>query len=361
MQTITLDIPGQPQSYPVVVGTKLLGRVAALLPLDGYSRVFVVTDEVVGPLYYETLARGLMLPVSRIVFPPGEEAKNLENVSKIWTAMHRAGCDRKTLVIALGGGVIGDMAGFAAATYMRGVGYFQMPTTLLSQVDSGLGGKTHIDFDGVKNLVGSFYQPSAVVIDTDTLKTLPERDFVANFAEIIKHGLIQDVEYLKLVTSKRPREFSVAELTDIIAGSVRIKADVVMSDPNESGRRSLLNFGHTVGHAVEALSLETKTPLRHGEAISIGMVVEAEISVSKGLLSAEDAERVRRLLSAAGLPVTVPELNMADMFEKMASDKKNAHGVLRFTLLKALGEVVWYQEVENDTVRDAILRHREAK
>jgi len=359
IRTITLDIAGAPESYPVIVGTKLLGRLSALLPLNGYSRVFVVTDEVVGPLYFDKLARGLTIPVHRIVFPPGEEQKNLENASKIWSAMHRAGCDRKTLVVALGGGVIGDLAGFAAATYMRGVGYIQVPTTLLSQVDSGLGGKTHIDFDGVKNLVGVFDQPAAVVIDTDTLKTLPERDIVANFAEIIKHGLIQDIEYLEFVTSKRPREFSVAELTDIIAGSVQIKADVVMSDPNESGRRSLLNFGHTVGHAVEVLSLETAVPLRHGEAVSIGMVVEATLSEMHGLLTRAEAGRVRQVLKAAGLPVAVPLFDMERMFEKMASDKKNAYGVLRFSLLKGLGDVAWYQEATRGEVAAAIEAHQE--
>jgi len=228
-------------------------------------------------------------------------------------------------------------------------------------VDSGLGGKTHIDFDGVKNLVGAFYQPAAVLVDTDTLKTLPARDTVANFAEIIKHGLIADVQYLEQVTSKRPREFSVAELTDIIAGSVRIKAEVVMSDPNESGRRSLLNFGHTVGHAVEALSLETKAPLRHGEAVSIGMVVEAAIAAGRGLITADELKQIQEMLIRAGLPVQVPRFDMERMFEKMASDKKNAHGVLRFSLLQGLGDVIWYQPVPREEVTAAIRAHREQK
>ena len=343
----------------MIVGMGLIARLSEIIPIGGYSRVVIVTDKVVAPLYLDRLAEGLNVPVTRIVLPGGEKAKNLAGISQIWTAMLGAACDRKTLVIALGGGVVGDMAGFAAATYMRGVDWVQVPTTALSQVDSGIGGKTGFDFGGVKNPIGVFSQPRAVIVDIETLETLSDRDFVADFAEIIKHGLIRDAAYLAMVTAKRPRDFSTSELTDIISGSVRIKVAFVQSDPNEAGVRSTLNYGHTVGHAVEALSLDTDAPLRHGEAVSIGMMAEAAIAVGRGLLSASDARKMRDLLLEAGLPVRVPAYDMDQLFAKMALDKKNAHGILRFTLLKGLGDAVWYQEVPKNEVLAAIRRNQE--
>jgi 3-dehydroquinate synthase len=272
--------------------------------------------------------------------------------------MHAAACDRKTLVIALGGGVIGDLAGFVAATYMRGVKYLQIPTTVLSQVDSSVGGKTGIDFDGVKNFIGTFTQPVQVLIDIDTLSSLPEREFVEGFGEIIKHGFIADTTFLKTVTAKRPREFSPDELVPIMADSCSIKAKVVMSDETETGPRNLLNFGHTIGHAVESLSLETDHPLLHGEAVSIGMVVEATISSDKGLIAMEDAARLKHLLQQAGLPVSVPPHDMSALMGKMHSDKKNVGGAFRFTLLKSLGEGVWDQTVPEHEVARAIRAHQ---
>ncbi|HEX3082328.1 MAG TPA: 3-dehydroquinate synthase [Candidatus Saccharimonadia bacterium] len=359
MQTITVDIPGRSQSYPILAGTALLGNIAGLVSFKHYTRAFVVTDEAVGPLFASRITKQLGLPVDTITLPAGETAKNLESVSKIWSAMQQAGCDRKSLVIALGGGVIGDMAGFAASTYMRGVDYLQVPTTLLSQIDSSIGGKTGIDFGGVKNLVGTFAQPVAVVIDTDTLATLSERQLVAGFGEIIKHGLIRDATYLQQVTSKRPQEFSRDELAVLIAGSCRIKAEIVMGDEREAGMRKLVNFGHTIGHAVEALSLETEAPLLHGEAVSIGMVVEAALSARQGLLSSSDAMRITELLQAAGLPVRVPKFAVEQIFNKMKSDKKNVRGELRFILLRALGEAVWDQVVPEEVVEAVIREHQE--
>ena len=265
--------------------------------------------------------------------------------------MREAGCDRKSLVVILGGGVVGDMAAFAASTYMRGVAFAQVPTSLVAQVDSSVGGKAGFDFDGIKNLIGTFAQPAAVIIDTDTLETLPERELVAGFAEMFKHGLIRDAEYFTHLSQKPPKDYTAAQLADFIARSVRLKSEIVANDEREAGERKIVNFGHTVGHAVEALSWESREPLLHGEAVAIGMVVEAELSQFKGYLSAQDVQRIRQVLGAAGLPTAVPAYPIEKLFEKMAMDKKNERGKVLFTLLKRIGEAIY-----NETVSDDVLR-----
>jgi 3-dehydroquinate synthase len=358
VQTIPLTIPGSAHAYSIVVGRGLIANIAQLVDFDRFSGAFIVTDDNVAPHYLTQLTAALPITSGHIILPAGEASKTLESVGRVWAALHHAGCDRKTLMIALGGGVVGDLAGFAAATYMRGIRCLQMPTTVLSEVDSSIGGKTGFNLDGVKNLIGTFSQPTHVIIDVDTLATLPDREFVEGFGEIIKHGFISDAKYLKVVTSKRPREYSSDELAQIIAESCRIKARVVMSDETESGHRKLLNFGHTIGHAVEALSLKTDHPLLHGEAVSVGMVVEATISANQGLLAADGAARLKGLLHQAGLPVTVPPLDMAAMLAKMRSDKKTVGGVMHFTLLKELGEGVWDQKVSPADVEAAITQHQ---
>jgi 3-dehydroquinate synthase len=276
-------------------------------------------------------------------------------VQKIWQGLLDAECDRKSLLIAVGGGVIGDMAGFAATTYMRGIDFVHVPTTLLAQVDSSVGGKTAIDFAGVKNLVGSFGQPVCTLIDVETLQTLPEREFVSGFGELIKHGLIRDKQFLDLVTGKKPRDFSPDELAEIITWSCRIKAAVVMEDERETGPRKALNFGHTVGHAVEALSLEGSSPLLHGEAVSIGMVVEAELAHAEGLLTSAEHDKVARLLAGAGLPTHIPaDQDIPELLSKMRSDKKNVGGSIRFTLLERLGSAVWGKPVDEIIITSAL-------
>jgi 3-dehydroquinate synthase len=242
---------------------------------------------------------------------------------------------------------------------MRGIDCLQIPTTLLSQVDSSVGGKTAIDHDGIKNLVGTFAQPVAVVIDTEVLSTLPTREFISGFAEIIKHGFISDAKYLEQATSKRPDEFTPAELEDIIASSCRIKASVVESDETESGKRKMLNFGHTVGHALESLSLSTSTPLLHGEAISIGMVIEAELSHEQGPLSKSDAALVKQHLHTAGLPIISPRFETDKIIKKLHSDKKNEHGTVCFTLLESIGNAVWNQKVDQTAIVSALERNME--
>lgn len=354
MQTITLAIPGKDAQAAIVVGNGSIGELNSIVGLARYSRVLVVGDSNVSQ-WVETVREKLPADHTVMELPSGEQAKHIGTVQQIWQALLDAGCDRKSLLIAVGGGVIGDMAGFAATTYMRGIDFVHVPTSLLAQVDSSVGGKTGINFAGVKNLVGTFAQAICTVIDTQTLQTLPRREFVSGFGELIKHGLIRDEAFLKLVTSKRPEEFSLDEMADIIAWSCRIKASVVMEDERESGLRKFLNFGHTVGHAVEALGLESDEPLLHGEAVSIGMVVEAELACLQGLLSPEERNQVAAMLEHAGLPTRVPATFSTDaLLAKMRSDKKNVGGSIRFTLLEKIGSAVWDKPANETEIANAI-------
>lgn len=355
MKKLAIHLPAtHPREYPIFVGANLIEKIETVFDFSGYSKLFVITDEVVAPLYLDKLKSCLPAKTPEIILTSGESAKDIGNLTKIWQAMIDAHLDRKSLVINLGGGVIGDIGGFAASTYMRGIDFINIPTTLLSQVDESVGGKTMIDFHGIKNIVGTFYQPSAVIIDVETLKTLPERQLLNGFAEIIKHGLIKDKSYFELVTSKKPADFSQKELVAIIARSNEIKAEVVQKDEKESGSRKIVNYGHTVGHAIEALSLETDKPLLHGEAISIGMVVENKIAVENGLLSKADAELIKNSLENAGLPVEVPDFKADDILEKMKLDKKNVGGKINFTFLKQIGEGVINQTASEEIIKEVL-------
>lgn len=355
MQTITVkQATPQEEDYTIHIGGGATEKIGSLYDFGRYSKLFIVTDENVAPLLLDKLTSALPAKADSIVLPAGEKQKNIDNVQKVWSALHDSGCDRKSLVINLGGGVIGDIGGFAASTYMRGVDFMNVPTTLLSQVDSSVGGKTGFNFDGIKNLIGSFNQPVGVVIDPQTLATLPEREFVSGFAEIIKHGLVQSKRHFEQATAKRPLEFTPDELVDIITESCRIKLGIIEDDIHESSTRKLVNFGHTIGHAVEALSLETGSPLLHGEAVSIGMVAEAMISTRLDLLPAADLERVKQALQNAGLPITVKGQRLEDILEKMQSDKKNSGGQLNFTLIDGIGHALYNKEVPSPVVTEAI-------
>lgn len=355
MQEVIVNIPpGKNRGYKIYVDAGLVDKIGSLYDFGQYSKVLVVTDDTVRPLLLDRLVSALPAGVASVVLPDGEKHKSIESVQKIWTALHDAGCDRKSLVINFGGGVVGDIGGFAATTYMRGLDFLNIPTTLLSQVDSSVGGKTGFNFAGIKNLVGSFNQPVGIIIDPQTLATLPEREFVSGFSEIIKHGLVWDKSYFEKATAKRPLEFTQDELSEIIGGSCRIKLDIIKDDIHEANTRKLVNFGHTIGHAVEALSLETDKPLLHGEAVSVGMVAEATISTQLDLLSAADLERVKRALQDAGLPVAVHGQQVKDIFEKMQSDKKNNNGRLNFTLIDDIGHALYNKEVSTSVVTEAV-------
>ncbi|MBI4038444.1 3-dehydroquinate synthase [Candidatus Daviesbacteria bacterium] len=341
------------QDYPIFIGVGLLEKINSLVDITKYSKAVIVTDKNIPSSLVQNLQTALGLPNSVVVLESGEQQKDLENVQKVWKALKDFGCDRKSLVINLGGGVVGDIGGFAASTFMRGIDFLQIPTTLLAQVDASSGGKVGINLLGIKNLVGTFQQPIAVIIDIDTLSTLPQRELISGFAEIIKHGLIADKEYFLLVTSKKAQEFSQDELIEIISKSVQIKADIVSQDEKESDLRKLLNFGHTIGHAVEAMSQESNKPLLHGEAISIGMVIEGKLSKILGLLSNEECEILEQALIKAGLPTTL-DLPVDDILEKIKSDKKNVKGETKFTLLEGIGKAIINKLVDDFTIRKVL-------
>ena len=335
--TLTVDLGDR--SYPITIGQSLLSNadyVCGHIPGD---RVVVVTNTTVGPLYLEQLTKTLVgagKQVVPIVLPDGEEEKNWANLMRIFDALLTEKCDRKITLIALGGGVIGDITGFAAATYMRGVPFIQIPTTLLAQVDSSVGGKTGINHPLGKNMIGAFYQPQAVIADTSTLATLPQRELSAGLAEVIKHGAIIDAEFFDWIESNIDKLIAkdVDALVYAIQRSCEIKADVVRQDEREGGLRAILNFGHTFGHAIEA-GLGYGRWL-HGEAVGCGMVMAADLSHRLGFIDDAVKARITALVQAAGLPIKAPNLGIERWLELMQVDKKNEGGQIKFILIKPL-------------------------
>jgi 3-dehydroquinate synthase len=340
MQTLQVDLAER--SYPIYIGAGLLSRADLLAAHITGRQVAIVTNETVAPLYLQALRNSLgAYAVTAVVLPDGESYKNWQTLQRIFDALLGARHDRRTTVIALGGGVIGDMAGFAAACYQRGVNFIQVPTTLLSQVDSSVGGKTGINHALGKNMVGAFYQPQAVLIDTRTLETLPARELSAGLAEVIKYGLICDAPFIGWLEDNMTalRGLDQAVLTQAIERSCTAKARVVGADERESGVRATLNLGHTFGHAIET-HMGYGVWL-HGEAVAAGTVMALELSQQLGWLSQAERDRGIRLLQAAGLPVVPPrEMTPAHFLEHMAVDKKVLDGQLRLVLLSALGEAV---------------------
>jgi 3-dehydroquinate synthase len=340
MAVATLDVDLGTRSYPIYIGPGLLGDAALLNRHIAQGRVAVVSNTTVAPLYLERVRAALGERIAAVsIIPDGEQYKTLETAATIYDALLSARCDRRTTVLALGGGVVGDMAGFVAATYQRGVPFLQVPTTLLAQVDSSVGGKTGVNHPRGKNMIGAFHQPCCVVADTDTLATLPGREFAAGLAEVIKYGLIGDRPFLEWlhdnVGALRSRE--PAALIEAIRRSCANKARVVAADEREEGARALLNFGHTFGHAIETAT--GYASLLHGEAVAIGMLMAAELSARMGWLRAGEVQSVRELLLAAGLPVDPPAgLDVDQFLGLMASDKKVAAGRIRLVLLRALGD-----------------------
>ncbi|MBM3367220.1 MAG: 3-dehydroquinate synthase [Betaproteobacteria bacterium] len=356
MPAIRVDLGAR--AYPIHIGAGLLDDSALYLPHIGGGAVAVVTNAVVAPLYLERLERALRAAgaraITRIVIPDGEQAKDWRTLEQVFDALLAARCGRDTLVIALGGGVVGDLAGFAAAVYQRGVPFLQVPTTLLAQVDSSVGGKTAINHPRGKNMVGAFHQPLAVIADVATLNTLPERELRAGIAEVIKHGFILDADFVAWLEANI--EKLLARDRDALAHAVQrsceLKAQVVAADERETGQRALLNFGHTFGHAIEA-GLGYGEWL-HGEAVAAGMVLAAELSARVGNLAAADTARVRALLLRARLPVRGPALGAERYLQLMQVDKKAARGRVRFVLLEAIGRASLRDGVDEKLVREAL-------
>ncbi|OLU33193.1 3-dehydroquinate synthase [Pseudomonas sp. PA15(2017)] len=340
MQTLHVDLAER--SYPIHIGAGLLSRADLLAPHIIGRQVAIVTNETIAPLYLQALQGTLAdYRVTSIVLPDGEAFKNWETLQTIFDGLLGARHDRRTTVLALGGGVIGDMAGFAAACYQRGVNFIQLPTTLLSQVDSSVGGKTGINHPLGKNMVGAFYQPQAVLIDTRSLDTLPPRELSAGLAEVIKYGLICDAPFLGWLEENMValRSLDQAALTEAIERSCAAKARVVGADEKETGVRATLNLGHTFGHAIET-QMGYGVWL-HGEAVAAGTVMALEMSHRLGWIDADERDRGIRLFQAAGLPVVPPQTMTPEQFlAHMAVDKKVLDGQLRLVLLRSLGEAV---------------------
>jgi 3-dehydroquinate synthase len=350
----TLTVALAERSYPIHVGTNLLRDVARLLPATRHARAVVVTNATIANLHLDALQAGLSAAGLRhdaIVIPDGEEHKDWATLHGIHTRLLELAAERSTLLIGLGGGVVGDLAGFAAATYQRGMPLVQIPTTLLAQVDSSVGGKTGVNHPLGKNMIGAFYQPSAVIVDIATVKTLPPREYAAGIAEVIKYGAIRSPELFAWMEGSIDALLArdAHALAHAVIESCRIKAQVVAADERETGERALLNFGHTFGHAIEA-GTGYGTWL-HGEAVAAGMVLAARLSVRASGLSAGDAERLRSLLERARLPTVAPALGADRYLELMARDKKVQGGVLRFVLLAELGRAIIRRDIPLSEVR----------
>ncbi len=357
---ITFNVELDERSYPIHIGSGLLADAELLRPGIRSRKVMVVTNETVAPLYLDTLKQCLgAYEVDAVILPDGEQYKNWETLNLIFDALLRQKHSRKTTLIALGGGVVGDMCGFAAACYQRGVPFIQVPTTLLSQVDSSVGGKTGINHPLGKNMIGAFYQPKAVVIDTATLQTLPAREVSAGLAEVIKYGLIRDPVFFEWLEQniQRLRDLEPAALSHAIDVSCRCKAAVVAEDELEGGVRAILNLGHTFGHAIET-SMGYGEWL-HGEAVGAGMVMAAQLSQREGWLSERDVARIVALIERAGLPISGPEgMTEAQYLEAMSVDKKVLDGSLRLVLLQSLGHAVVTEQFAHDNLKRVLALHR---
>lgn len=342
--------------YPIVFEDSFQGITEVLHSMQAEGRkLCLVSDSNVAPLYAEELMSLLetegFFCVS-YVFPAGEASKKLDTVSGLYEFLIEKSFDRNDILLALGGGVTGDLTGFAAATYLRGIRFIGIPTSLLSMVDSSIGGKTGVDYKAYKNMVGAFYQPSAVYINISALQTLPEREFLAGMGEVIKHGFILDKDYhlflkenTKQILDKNPEI-----LCSMIYQSLCIKRDVVQRDPKEKGERALLNFGHTIGHAVEKMN---HFSLLHGECVSVGMIAATEISVMRGVLDREKASEISELLRAFGMLTEVPALEKEELLSVCHHDKKADGAKIKFVLLKDIGHAYIDSEVSDDEIWSA--------
>ena len=346
MQTLTVGL--KERSYPIHIGSGLLDQAELLQAHVPRKRVAIVTNTTVAPLYLEKLQHTLQtIGVSSVtvILPDGEAYKNSDTLNLIYDTLLKNRCERSTPLIALGGGVIGDMTGYAAATYLRGVPFIQIPTTLLAQVDSSVGGKTGINHPLGKNMIGAFYQPQLVLADTNTLNTLPDNELAAGIAEVIKYGLIRDLPFFEWLEHNMDKLLArdTAALQYAIARSCQNKVEVVEADERESGERALLNLGHTFGHAIES-GMGYGNWL-HGEGVAAGTIMAADLSQRLGWISPQDVARIRKLFERARLPVAAPDLGVDKYLDLMGLDKKVEGGKMRFVLLKKVGHAVVYGDV----------------
>lgn len=358
MRTLNIDLGHH--SYPIHIGKGLLSERALLSPHIHGKQVFVISNEIVAPLYLETLLATLGgdYQVNTHILADGEQTKSLAHAEEVFTRMLEVPCDRGVTVIALGGGVVGDLAGFCAACYQRGVNFIQVPTTLLSQVDSSVGGKTGVNHPLGKNMIGAFHQPQVVLIDNDTLSTLDDRQFSAGMAEVIKYALLGDITFLEWlednISAVMAREDSA--ITAIIERSCQAKADIVVEDEKEKGVRALLNLGHTFGHAIE--NAKGYGAWLHGEAVGLGMLMAADLSCRLGMLEERDVERVARILKAAELPVEgVDDVGAEQLRALMSVDKKVQSGKLRLVLYRELGRADIFSDAPESLILETLKRY----
>jgi len=352
---ITVSVDLNERSYPIMIGSGLLHQKGLLDPFLGDADVLVVTNESIAPLYLEpvrTLLGGRKQSV--VILPDGEDHKNLTTLNTIFDELAAQRFGRDCVLVALGGGVVGDMGGFAAAAWQRGIDFIQIPTTLLAQVDSAVGGKTAVNHEGGKNLIGAFHQPRCVLADTDTLKSLPDRELSAGLAEVVKYGLIWDADmfaWLEQVAGQLVHRDPDC-LTHAIMRSCEIKAEVVAADEREKGQRALLNLGHTFGHAIERCAGYGNW--LHGEAVAAGMVMAADFSSRLGWLDSAEVDRIKDLLVRLALPTEPPDLDPKEFFDAMTLDKKVAGGEIRLVLLKAIGKAELVSEYPSHELLDLI-------
>jgi 3-dehydroquinate synthase len=360
MQKLTVEL-GNQRDYPIYIGSDLLSDANCLLPYIQGRQVCIVTNTTVAPLYLDRVKNLLSddYQVDVVILSDGEQYKQLDTIAQIYDCLLEKRHNRTTTLIALGGGVVGDMTGFAAATYQRGVNFIQIPTTLLAQVDSSVGGKTGVNHPRGKNMIGAFHQPRVVIIDIDVLQTLPRRELSAGIAEIIKYGLIKDSQFYAWLEANVTLLMSLN--TDVVTATIlkscQSKADVVSADEKESGLRATLNFGHTFAHAIEAAQGYGRW--LHGEAVATGMLIALDLSTRMGWVDVEEVARLRHLLKSANLPVTVPE-NMTErqFLDIMAVDKKVLNGRLRLVLLSSIGCAIVTEEASQEKIIESILACR---
>jgi len=357
MHTLHVDLGHR--GYPVYIGRNLLADDKLLAQHVPGSQAVIVSNETVAPLYVDRVraALGPRQLITDVVLPDGEQYKTLETVSDIFDQVMAAGHNRSTTFIAVGGGVVGDITGFAAACYLRGVNFIQVPTTLLAQVDSSVGGKTGVNHPLGKNMIGAFYQPAAVLIDIDTLQSLPARELNAGLAEVVKYGLIRDQSFYRWLQEHMPRLLAREEaaLAEVIERSCAIKSDVVAADEREGGMRAILNLGHTFGHAIE--TGQGYGEWLHGEAVAAGMVLALELSAQRGWIATAEVDDCRELLRGMHLPThKPPDMGADDFLALMARDKKVVDGRLRLVLLRDIGEVRIVDDAGEQELRELLAR-----
>lgn len=341
------------RGYDIFVGPGILEKAGTILPDFGLkTNTVIITDSTVSKLYSSILLHSLTacgIKVDILEVTPGEKTKSLETAAYLYTELTRVNAERSTTIIALGGGVIGDLAGFVAATYLRGVPLVQIPTTVLAQCDSSIGGKVAVNHNQLKNKIGTFYQPKLVLTDTNTLKTLTKREFSDGLAEVIKYGIIFDINFFNYLENNMDKILSLdaVALETIIAKSIEFKTRIVEQDEFDLGIRNILNYGHTIGHAIESNSDMT---IWHGEAVAMGMIVEARLANKLGMMAETDVTRIERIISTARLPVEIPLHNTNNFLYLMQHDKKVSQGKIKFALPQGLGKVKMIDEIPNDII-----------